>query len=93
MKEQIEKIYVDAINEDLPPNVFADKVLRLFSVSGSLPTQEEVSKAFDYKIKLGNDISKWTGLPQDTPAEYALKMLWFMDGCQFVYDKVKGNDR
>lgn len=30
-------MYVKAINEDLPPNVFADQVLRLFGVSGSLP--------------------------------------------------------
>lgn len=37
MKEQIEKLYVNALNEDLPPNVFADQVLRLFNVSGSLP--------------------------------------------------------
>jgi hypothetical protein len=33
MKEQIQKLYVDALNEDLPPNVFADQVLLLFSVS------------------------------------------------------------
>lgn len=37
MKEKIQNMYVKAINEDLPPNVFADQVLRLFGVSGSLP--------------------------------------------------------
>lgn len=45
------------------------------------------------KLKLGSNISKWTGMPEDTPAQYALKMLWFMDGVQFIYDKIKGNDR
>jgi hypothetical protein len=32
MKQQIQKLYVDALNEDLPPNVFAEQVLRLFDV-------------------------------------------------------------
>ena len=36
MKEQIEKMYIQALIDDLPPNVFADQVLRLFGVSGSL---------------------------------------------------------
>ena len=27
MNEKIEKLYIDAINEDLPPNVFANEVL------------------------------------------------------------------
>lgn len=34
MKEEIEKMYVQALIDDLPPNVFADQVLRLFSVVG-----------------------------------------------------------
>lgn len=33
MNEKIEQLYIDAINEDLPPNVFANEVLGLFSVS------------------------------------------------------------
>lgn len=40
MKEQIEKLYVDALNEDLPPNLFADKVLLLFNFSGMLPIND-----------------------------------------------------
>ena len=31
MKDKIEQLYIDAINEDLPPNVFANEVLGLFS--------------------------------------------------------------
>jgi hypothetical protein len=34
MKEEIEKMYSQALYDDLPPNVFADQVLRLFSVVG-----------------------------------------------------------
>ena len=34
MKEQIEQMYIQALIDDLPPNVFADQVLRLFNVSG-----------------------------------------------------------
>ena len=34
MKEEIAKIYEQALYDDLPPNVFADQVLRLFDVSG-----------------------------------------------------------
>jgi hypothetical protein len=37
MKEKIQELFTKAIYEDLPPNVFADQVLRLFGVSGSLP--------------------------------------------------------
>ena len=33
MKEQIEKMYIQALIDYLPPNVFADQVLRLFGVS------------------------------------------------------------
>ncbi len=35
MKEQIEKMYIQALIDDLPPNVFADQVLRLFDVRRS----------------------------------------------------------
>ena len=35
MKEQIEKMYIQALIDDLPPNVFADQVLRLFNVGGA----------------------------------------------------------
>jgi hypothetical protein len=34
MKEKIEQMYIQALIDDLPPNVFADQVLRLFSVVG-----------------------------------------------------------
>lgn len=32
MNEKIEQLYIDAINEDLSPNVFANEVLDLFDV-------------------------------------------------------------
>jgi hypothetical protein len=41
MKEQIQKLYVDALNEDLPPNVFADQVLRLFDVMRGFLSEAE----------------------------------------------------
>jgi len=47
MKSKIEKLYVDAINEGLPPNVFADQVLRLFGVSGSLPFNAIINPHYD----------------------------------------------
>ena len=34
MKEEIEKMYIQALKEDLPSNVFADQVLRLLDVVG-----------------------------------------------------------
>jgi hypothetical protein len=37
MKEKIEQMYIQSLIDDLPPNVFADRVLSLFGVSGSLP--------------------------------------------------------
>lgn len=40
MKEEIAKIYEQALYDDLPPNVFADQVLRLFGVIGSLSFRE-----------------------------------------------------
>lgn len=33
MNEKIEKLYIDAIKEDLPANLFANEVLGLFGVS------------------------------------------------------------
>jgi phage shock protein A len=36
MKEKIAEMYAQALIDDLAPNVFADQVLRLFGVSGSL---------------------------------------------------------
>lgn len=36
MKEKIVKIYAQAVYDDLPPNVFADEILNLLSISGSL---------------------------------------------------------
>lgn len=35
MKEEIAKMYAQALYDDLPPNVFAEQVLRLFDVVGS----------------------------------------------------------
>ena len=40
MKEEIAKIYAQALYDDLPPNVFADQVLRLFGVIGRLSFRE-----------------------------------------------------
>lgn len=34
MREKIEQMYIQALIDDLPPNVFADQVLRLFNVVG-----------------------------------------------------------
>jgi hypothetical protein len=39
MKEKIAEIYAQALIDDLAPNVFADQVLRLLIVSGSLLTE------------------------------------------------------
>jgi len=35
MKEEIAKMYAQALYDDLPPNVFAEQVLRLFNIVGS----------------------------------------------------------
>jgi hypothetical protein len=40
MKEEIAKIYEQALYDDLSPNVFADQVLRLFGVIGRLSFRE-----------------------------------------------------
>ena len=40
MKEEIAKIYEQALYDDLSPNVFADQVLRLFGVVGRLSFRE-----------------------------------------------------
>jgi hypothetical protein len=36
MKEKIEQIYIQALIDDVAPNVFADQVLRLLDVSNSV---------------------------------------------------------
>ena len=35
MKKDLERLYIDSINKDVPPNVFAEQVLDLFGVSHS----------------------------------------------------------
>ncbi len=41
MKEEIVKMYEQALIDNLAPHVFADQVLRLFSVSSSLLSATE----------------------------------------------------
>jgi hypothetical protein len=38
-KDKIEKMYADAIYNDLAPNIFADQILRLLSDSNSIVTE------------------------------------------------------
>jgi hypothetical protein len=49
MKEVIEKMYVQALIDDLPPNVFADQVLRLFGVIKSVCDCSSETFAHHYK--------------------------------------------
>lgn len=49
-KEQIEELYIDALNEDIAPNVFADKILFLFGVVKSLRVEDEI--VFEDWLKL-----------------------------------------
>lgn len=44
MKEEIAKIYAEGLYNDLPPNVFADQVLRLFIVRLSLLTELDLER-------------------------------------------------
>ncbi len=46
-KKQIEEMYADALYNDEPPNVFADRILALFSVvvpKGTLRDETESNK-------------------------------------------------
>ena len=53
MKDKIEAIYIDALNEDLAPNVFTQQVLEL--LSSSLPTQEDEAEEFDKRFHKCSD--------------------------------------
>ena len=58
MKEEIAKIYEQALYDDLPPNVFADQVLRLFGVIGRLSFREIemlVQLKHSEDLEYGND--------------------------------------
>lgn len=50
MKEQIEKMYIQALIDDLPPNVFAGQVLRLFAVSGMF-SSDKLEQAYKDGVK------------------------------------------
>ena len=43
MKEKIEKLYIDALYNDVAPNVFAEQVLDLFIVSKPFVTATETT--------------------------------------------------
>jgi hypothetical protein len=50
-KTQIEKLYIDALNNDEAPNVFADRILFLFGVVVTFCRCKEKTKAYiDYSI-------------------------------------------
>ena len=60
MKEKIAKMYTQALIDDLAPNVFADQVLRLFNVSGSLPLAEMGKRLDDALAKeTPETLKKW----------------------------------
>lgn len=60
MKEKIAEMYAQALIDDLAPNVFADQVLRLFNVSGSLPLAE-MEKRLDKALakETPETLKKW----------------------------------
>ena len=51
-KEQIEEIYIDALNNDEAPNVFADRILFLFGDSNSVCFHEPQYQSYNNKTKL-----------------------------------------
>ena len=57
-KEQIEEIYIDALNNDEAPNVFADRILFLFGVSGSYSNEAIKAIKFDAHNGLPDDCVK-----------------------------------
>lgn len=60
-KEQIEEIYIDALNNDEAPNVFADRILFLFGVSGGTLDLDKMQKKFDEILNnfSEQDIEDW----------------------------------
>ena len=60
MKEKIAEMYAQALIDDLAPNVFADQVLRLFNVSGSLPLAK-LEKRLDEALakETPETLNKW----------------------------------
>ena len=53
-KKQIEELYTDALYNDEAPNVFADRILSLFSVSKRVVIDEsKVIKTEPRKVKEG----------------------------------------
>jgi hypothetical protein len=52
-KKRIEEMYADALYNDEAPNLFADRILALFSVSNSY-TKEDIVKAYDDGFNDGN---------------------------------------
>ena len=55
MKQKIEQMYIQALIDDLAPNVFADQVLRLFSVVGQ--SEQLVCKCGLPKDKKGGNFN------------------------------------
>jgi len=61
MKEKIEKLYIEALNADLAPSVFAEQVLSLFDVSGNYPFIKKDDLEFAVALYEENrlDAVKW----------------------------------
>lgn len=61
MNEKIEQLYIEAINENLPPNVFANEVLGLFGVSYSCVCCDVAIKKIDGLTKDKDYEGMWNG--------------------------------
>ena len=59
MKEKIQELYINGINEDIAPNVFADKIISLFS---------ELQKELDVTEKLLNERQRVLDAIPECPA-------------------------
>ena len=61
MKEKIAEMYTQALIDDLAPNVFAEQVLRLFNVSGSLHYDEKLLIELWYKRNPCHELNSNSG--------------------------------
>jgi len=81
MKEQIEKMYIQALIDDLPPNVFADQVLRLFDVRRSdSPKCDKCGRFFSMKDWMNGKIGSYFEPDSDRGRE--ILEFWHLYDCK-----------
>ena len=60
IKEQIKNFYIESLNDDLAPNVFAEQILSFLCIEKMCITPEEIDIIINEDVPKNKDFKKYT---------------------------------